>query len=75
VLFTDGLVERRGRSIDDGLTQLLEEIGRRPDASVAELVADLPGALLDLESNDDDVCLLVLAFDGPDGSTSQGRRA
>jgi PAS domain S-box-containing protein len=68
VLFTDGLVERRGRSIDDGLTQLLEEIGRRPDASVAELVADLPGALLDLESNDDDVCLLVLAFRGPDGS-------
>jgi hypothetical protein len=35
---------------------------------VAELVADLPGALLDLESNDDDVCLLVLAFRGPDGS-------
>jgi PAS domain S-box-containing protein len=68
VLFTDGLVERRTRSIDDGLARLLEEIARRPDAAASELVAALPGALLDPESIDDDVCMLALAFHGRDGS-------
>jgi PAS domain S-box-containing protein len=65
VLYTDGLVERRTRTIDAGLAQLLEEIARRPGASVSELVAELSGALLDPESNDDDVCLLALAYGAP----------
>jgi PAS domain S-box-containing protein len=68
VLYTDGLVERRGRSIDEGLARLLAEIAGRPGAPVGELVAELPGALLDPESNADDVCLLALAFLAPDRS-------
>jgi serine/threonine-protein kinase RsbW len=67
VLYTDGLVERRERSIDDGLAQLLAEIARRPRAPVSELVGALAGALLDPESNADDVCLLALEFGGPGG--------
>ena len=66
VLYTDGLVERRGRTIDEGLARLLEEIARRPRAPVSDLVADLPRALLDPASKDDDVCLLALAFGAPE---------
>jgi serine/threonine-protein kinase RsbW len=65
LLYTDGLVESRARPIDDGLDLLVAEFARRPDAPVSELVAALPGALLEPQSNDDDVCLLALAFGSP----------
>jgi phosphoserine phosphatase RsbU/P len=64
LLYTDGLVERRDRSIDDGLTHLLEEVGTRRDASPAELVEELPPVMLANASGEDDVCLLAFAFEG-----------
>jgi sigma-B regulation protein RsbU (phosphoserine phosphatase) len=56
VLYTDGLVERRGESIDDGIARLLDAIRARPDARPEELVAEL---LPEGASGDDDVCVLV----------------
>jgi sigma-B regulation protein RsbU (phosphoserine phosphatase) len=64
LLYTDGLVERRDRSIDDGLTHLLEEVGARRDASPAELVEKLPPVMLAGATGEDDVCLLAFAFEG-----------
>jgi sigma-B regulation protein RsbU (phosphoserine phosphatase) len=64
LLYTDGLVERRDRSIDDGLAHLLEEVEARRTASPAELVEQLPPVMLAGSSGDDDVCLLAFAFEG-----------
>jgi sigma-B regulation protein RsbU (phosphoserine phosphatase) len=64
LLFTDGLVERRDRSLDDGFAQLIEEVATRRAASPAELVAELPPAMLAGGSGEDDVCLLAFAFEG-----------
>jgi two-component system, chemotaxis family, sensor kinase Cph1 len=50
LLFSDGLVERRGESIDVGLSRLAEVSTRAPlDALLDTLVADVP----DPESDDD----------------------
>jgi phosphoserine phosphatase RsbU/P len=54
LLYTDGLVERRGEPIDAGLDRLLAVIRARPRASPE----DLAGALLQHGAHDDDVCLL-----------------
>ena len=62
VLYTDGLVERRGRSIDDGLAALAraaELAPRDPDAFVDALVSQLLGA----EARQDDVALLAIVLD------------
>lgn len=62
LLYTDGLVERRDRSIDDGLTALVESVpkGRTPeevcDAVLCRLVGDTSG--------DDDVALLAVQTSG-----------
>lgn len=57
VLYTDGLVERRGASIDDGLAWL----STRVSALVALDVNALCDALLAVvEGNEDDIALLVL---------------
>jgi GAF domain-containing protein/anti-sigma regulatory factor (Ser/Thr protein kinase) len=62
VLYTDGLVERRGRSIDEGLALLAraaEGAPREPDAFVDSLVGQLLGA----EARQDDVALLAVMLD------------
>lgn len=58
LLYTDGLVERRGESIDDGLQRLISAAASREGARPAELVDGLAAALLPEESGEDDVCLL-----------------
>jgi serine phosphatase RsbU (regulator of sigma subunit)/CheY-like chemotaxis protein/anti-sigma regulatory factor (Ser/Thr protein kinase) len=72
VLYTDGLVERRGESIDEGITRLLDclaresvatdregEAGGRPPRS-DELVERLTAALCDAGTSVDDIALLVV---------------
>ena len=62
VLYTDGLVERRGRSIDDGLADLARAAARAPrtpDAFVDALVRDL----LRGEDRFDDVAVLAVFLD------------
>ena len=55
LLYTDGLVERRGEQIDDGLERLLAAIR---STSPQELVRTLPESLAAPGAHDDDVCLL-----------------
>jgi serine phosphatase RsbU (regulator of sigma subunit) len=57
LLYTDGLVERRGEPIDAGLERLLAAVRASPDASPAQLAVSLPRALLE-GAGEDDVCLL-----------------
>ncbi len=62
VLYTDGLVERRGHSIDEGLTRLAEAASRaprEPDAFVDAVIANLLGG----EALQDDVALLAVVLD------------
>jgi serine phosphatase RsbU (regulator of sigma subunit) len=58
LLYTDGLVERRTEPIDAGLERLLATVRAHAGSSPAELVAALPGALLERGSSHDDVCVL-----------------
>lgn len=59
LLFSDGLVERRDRSLDEGLGQLVEEVTARRAAPLTDLVEDLPAAMTADGPGDDDVCLLA----------------
>ena len=62
VLYTDGLVERRGSSIDEGLAALAraaEQAPREPNAFVDALVGELLGA----DARPDDVALLAILLD------------
>jgi PAS domain S-box-containing protein len=58
VLYTDGLVERRDLTIDDGITQLLGALERAP-ADLDGLVGSLVDLVNDRGGSDDDVCVLV----------------
>jgi PAS domain S-box-containing protein len=55
VLYTDGLVERRGESIDVGIERLRQAIGDRPAVRPQELV----DTLIEGDASEDDVCILV----------------
>ncbi|HEX2162015.1 MAG TPA: PP2C family protein-serine/threonine phosphatase [Thermoleophilaceae bacterium] len=63
LLFTDGLVERRDRSVDEGLERLLDEVARRSSAPLTQLVEELPLAM-DAGGGEDDVCLLAFELLG-----------
>ena len=65
LLYTDGLVERRGESIDDGLDAAARRARPpRPARAPAALARALPEALLDAEAVRDDVCLLAFRLIG-----------
>lgn len=59
VLFTDGLVERRGASIDQGLATLRAEAVRAAGADLGDLCDHLLSSLVGVET-EDDVALLGL---------------
>ncbi len=59
VLYTDGLIERRGRSLDSGFAELAESLrsgGVEPEAACERILADL----LATDPPMDDVALLVM---------------
>jgi len=58
VLYTDGLVEHRGRDIDDGIHSLEREIDWRAGSSLEGMPEGIVDALLP-EGPDDDVAILV----------------
>ncbi len=70
LLYSDGLVERRGVAIDAGLDALLGRLGGLGDATPAQIVAALGAAMVEPEGATDDVCLLCLALE--DGVTRSG---
>ncbi len=57
-LYTDGLVERRTRTLDEGFDRLLLELDRRREDPVERLAAGLMRTLADPDDADD-VCLLL----------------
>jgi len=61
LFYTDGLIDRRGRSLERGLTRLLEETGRRRAESASRLADALIEAMLPREPHDD-VCVLAVGF-------------
>ncbi|GAA3394805.1 SpoIIE family protein phosphatase [Cryptosporangium minutisporangium] len=62
LLYTDGLIERRGRLIWRGLEMLREEIHKHRGSSAATLVNEIADSMLRDESSRDDVCLLALSL-------------
>jgi PAS domain S-box-containing protein len=63
VLYTDGLVERRRRSLDDGLERLVAEVEARREEAPAQLAADLLRTLAAGERQDD-ACAMALSLRG-----------
>ncbi|MEV6306732.1 SpoIIE family protein phosphatase [Actinoplanes sp. NPDC051861] len=61
LLYTDGLVERRGRAIDRGFELLAREYARRRDAPLKGLTAGLADTMVGRD-HADDVCLLCLTL-------------
>jgi phosphoserine phosphatase RsbU/P len=63
-LYTDGLIERRGHSIDQGLARLREAVAAEPpDAACATVMAAMVGN----EPAHDDIALLMIRR-SPEGS-------
>ena len=60
-LYTDGLVEKRGRSIDEGIDRLARALEESPTASAAALVDTIVERG---EAANDDIALLLLQIDG-----------
>lgn len=73
LLCTDGLFERRGRPLDEGLDLLVataEGVGHLP---LPDAVRTLTDTLLADEVVRDDACLLLLSWAGPAGSAHSPR--
>ena len=63
VLFTDGLIERRGQSLDHGLAAIQRAGARFAGATADEIADGLLHALIE-DFIDDDVALLAIRFRG-----------
>ena len=61
VLYTDGLVERRDRSLADGLAALEQALRDAPDGTAEQVRDHLLSALVD-GTGEDDLCLLVVRY-------------
>lgn len=59
LLYTDGLIERRGEGLDVMLDRLLRASARSGDETASELVERILATMLDGSSQADDVCLLA----------------
>jgi sigma-B regulation protein RsbU (phosphoserine phosphatase) len=60
VLYTDGLIERRDRDLDDGFAALARAAGDLGGQPAETVCATLMDRLLPDQEHEDDVCLLVL---------------
>ena len=60
LFFTDGLIERRGSLLQEGLDRLAEAVEKNFDLSGQELCDGMVRALFDTDDREDDVCQLVL---------------
>ena len=67
VLYTDGLVERRGRPLEAGLGVLLETASKGDDLAPDELCGDLVRALVGDEETADDLALLTVRISAAPG--------
>lgn len=58
--FTDGLIEQRGRSLDDGLAELLAFVQTLEDLSPTAVCRAVAGWRGEAAAQEDDVCLLAV---------------
>jgi serine phosphatase RsbU (regulator of sigma subunit)/anti-sigma regulatory factor (Ser/Thr protein kinase) len=66
LLYTDGLIERRDRGLDDGLELLTAAAAAARTKPLDVSVSTLTQVLLEDEQSRDDVCVLLLSWAGPD---------
>jgi anti-anti-sigma factor len=59
VLYTDGLVERRGEALDQGLARLVEAVAHHADGPPTALVPALLGEMVDRGRPADDIALIA----------------
>ena len=64
LLYTDGLVERRDRSLDEGLDLLVTAAAKLRGAPLDSAVRALTVSMLRDEETRDDVCVLLLSWPG-----------
>jgi serine phosphatase RsbU (regulator of sigma subunit)/anti-sigma regulatory factor (Ser/Thr protein kinase) len=64
LLYTDGLVERRDRALDDSLARLLSAAVALQGRPLDTVVSELTTQLLRDEQGRDDVCVLLLSWAG-----------
>jgi serine/threonine-protein kinase RsbW len=62
LLYTDGLVERRGGNLTTDLARLEDHAALRFREPLGWMLPDLAAALADDQHRDDDVCMLCVAF-------------
>jgi serine phosphatase RsbU (regulator of sigma subunit) len=72
LLYTDGLVERRGEDIDEGLQRALDAAGDAMPADAGALLRRLVRAGGATAGHDDDVTVLVLLRKEPAGAPQLG---
>jgi PAS domain S-box-containing protein len=65
VMFTDGLVERRGAGIDEGMDLLAQTMVSAKGHSTAELCAQIVAEVVPDGSRQDDIAILVVRRVGP----------
>ena len=65
VLYTDGLVERRGENLDVGLNRLAGVAGRGAAGIAEELVTALVDVAFEVAGPADDVAVVAVRFAGP----------
>jgi serine phosphatase RsbU (regulator of sigma subunit)/anti-sigma regulatory factor (Ser/Thr protein kinase) len=73
ILYTDGLIERRGESIDEGLARLASAVKTGPDDPEALCTHLLKSAAAEGEQHDDDVTALVVGVLSGGENQSLGR--
>ena len=71
LLFTDGLVERRGEDLDVGLERLCEAVRVAPEGAEA-LTTTVVETLVDEEHRRDDVCVLLVGREAVDRRSVRG---
>lgn len=64
-MYSDGLVERRGETLDTGIGRLVDAVGEGRALAVDALAAHLTRSLLPAEDQRDDVALVVYRHPGP----------
>jgi two-component system, chemotaxis family, sensor kinase Cph1 len=60
VAYTDGLVERRGQVIDEGMQAVVDVVGESISRPVDEVCDAIVDALLPTREADDDACVVVV---------------
>jgi hypothetical protein len=65
-MYTDGLVERRDRPVDEGTRQAAAQLAMTTQLDPDQVIESLRGALIAGRTTEDDVAVLVVEHIGAD---------